>query len=235
MEFRISNTLGPMMGLVGLIVAGHGMAARASESDAAASTSPSAVYVLEPDSSRLYAVVRYERGLLAGALGHDHVIVATGWRGTVDWDPTRSERCRIDVAVPVSGLLVDPGASRAWEGLDGSTSDGDKSTITSNLRGSKQLDMGAHPQIRFSSRQCDPDGTVVGSLSIRGVAVEVTIPMQIEADADGIRARGRFSMLHSDFGFQPFRALAGALRNQDRLELVVDVRGAPPAIPHSNP
>lgn len=198
--------------LFGLCVAGHAAAAPLD-------------YTLSPGQGRLYVVVRNDPSSLASSLGHDHVIVARDWSGTARWDPEAPSNCAIDVTVPVSGLRVDPGNARSWEGFEGETSDSDKQTITKNFQGRRQLDIENHPEIRFAARECTAS-TMVGQLTIRGRSHTVTVPLRVEADEGGIRARGRFSVNHTDFGFEPYKALAGALRNQNRLEFVIDVRGA---------
>lgn len=181
-------------------------------------------YTLSADRGRLYVVVRNQGGTLASALGHDHVVVSTGWSGTARWDAVDPASCVIDVTVPVAGLSVDPGDARSWEGFEGETSASDKQTITRNFRSERQLDIERHPRIRFEARACTGD-SVLGQLTMRGRTHQVTIPMSVQADGGTIRARGRFSVNHTDFGFEPYKALGGALRNQDRLEFVIDVRG----------
>lgn len=219
MKSSLWNTIRAVVVTAGLL----GGPAVAAADDAASDDAVD--YVLDPGEGRLYVLVRYERGTFAGALGHDHVVVATGWSGTATWSAADPTACAIDVAVPVTGLVVDPGSSRSWAGLEGSTPDRDKQTITENLRSDGQLDASAHPSVRFEARRCDRDGTVHGRLSIRGVGADVAVPMDVHADGATLTAQGRFSVAHSDFGIRPFRALGGMLRNDDRLEFVVDVRG----------
>ncbi len=53
--------------------------------------------------------------------------------------------------------------------------------------------------------------------------------MEITADGTSFAGKGRFTLQHSDFGFDPFTALLGSLRNDKALEFVIDVKGAPAA------
>jgi polyisoprenoid-binding protein YceI len=189
-------------------------------------------YDLSAADGRLYVIVRAERGGLFGALGHDHVVVASRFTGRFTWDPEAPEACAVSIDVPVDGLVVDPGSAREWAGLDGTTSDGDKAAIRDNLRGERQLFAEAHPAITWRATGCAVEGervAVTGDLSIRGVTRRLTVPMSIRADGAHVTASGQVELTHTAFGFEPYRALAGALRNQDRLSLVVDVRGAAPA------
>lgn len=201
------------------------------EEPAADEASGPVTYDLQSDSGRLYVLVRYKRGTLGSGLAHDHVVVASGWSGEVTWDADNLAACRVSIDVPVSGLVVDPGSARSWEGLEGSTPDDDKETIRSNFRGDRQLDMENHPQIRFRSTACSPaDGdrvNVSGDLTIHGMSHRVTVPMNIRLNDGRFGATGRFDANHGDFGMRPFSAAFGAVKNDERLSFVVDVTGAP--------
>jgi polyisoprenoid-binding protein YceI len=191
-------------------------------------------YDLDPRQGRIYVVVRAERGGLFGALAHDHVVVATRFTGTVTWDPDNVAACDVRIQVPVDGLSVDPGAARTWVGLEGTTSDSDKATIKENLSGDRQLDRARFPTITYRSTSCAPaegGARVTGVMTVHGVERSVTLPMRITANDASFVASGSFDATHADFGMTPFRALAGAIRNEERLSFVVDVRGVPQAVP----
>lgn len=183
-------------------------------------------YTLEAADSRLYVLVKYDRDALIA--GHDHVVVAQQFDGSVTWNPADPSACDVRISFPVTALAVDPGSSRSWEGLEGATSDGDKSSIAKNLQGKSQLHAAMFPRIAFTSKSCKRSGAgfeVTGSLGIHGVDAPVTALMRIEADADGFSAKGRFSASHSKWSMDPFTAMFGSLRNDDTLEFVVDVNG----------
>ncbi|MCB9672992.1 MAG: YceI family protein [Alphaproteobacteria bacterium] len=188
-----------------------------------------APYALEPDDSRLYVVVRYDREALVA--GHDHVVAATDFVGTVDWEEGDLASCAVSIRFPVTALAVDPLASRGWAGLDGETSDGDKKAITKNMLGRHQLEGDMFPEVSFTSSKCEPaaGGAVVhGTLAIHGVGAPVAAKMRIEADGERLRARGTFEMAHGAWGLVPFSALLGSLRNADPLTFVIDVVGRTP-------
>ena len=186
-------------------------------------------YALAPDQGRLYVVVRYDREGLLARLGHDHVVVAQQYTGSVTWDPEDPAACSVRIDLPVSGLAVDPGDARGWVGLTGTTPESDKSAITRNFRGVDQLDAERFPAITYRSTRCQRGAgdlvAVTGELTIHGVARDVTVPMRIAGDGASLAASGGFALTHTDFGMAPFRALGGGLRNDERLEFVVDVRG----------
>src|SRR5690606_23276724 len=123
---------------------------------------------------------------------------------------------------------------RSWEQLDGETSDGDKAKIRDNLLGSRQLDADRFGTLSFQSSGCAPSGDSVmvsGGLTIHGVTHSVAVPMRIRPLSGAITASGQFDATHADFGMEPFTAMMGALRNDERLTFVVDVRGTARAVP----
>jgi polyisoprenoid-binding protein YceI len=186
-------------------------------------------YALDSSQGRLYVLVRYKRGTLGAGLAHDHVVVAGGWSGSVTWDAANLGACNVTIEAPVGGLSVDPGSAREWESLEDQTSAADKETIRDNLRGSRQLDMNNYSSIRYQSTSCSPvaNGTVnvTGALTIHGVSKTVTVPMTIREGEGSFGATGRFDATHADFGMTPFSAAFGAVKNDQRLSFVIDVRG----------
>lgn len=194
-----------------------------------AQEAPAAVtYKLDAPASWLYVLVRYDRN--ATMAGHDHVVKAVDFDGKVTWNPADPSACAIDISFPVSALQVDPGNARQHVGVEGETAEGDKRKIKANLEGRHQLEADSHPNITYKSTSCAANGDrvdVTGSLNIHGVAKTVKVPMTIAADATSFKANGKFTLKHSDFGFEPFTALLGMLRNAPELEFVVNVKGAP--------
>jgi polyisoprenoid-binding protein YceI len=183
-------------------------------------------YQLDAGKSRLYVLVKYARDATIG--GHDHIVSASTFDGTVVWNEADPSVCDIQISFPVSALTVDPGSSRSWEGLEGETGDGDKSKIQANLSGKHQLDAASFPTISFKSTSCSGSGSsvkVTGDLSMHGKSKSVTTTMNVST-TDGFAAKGSFTADHSSWGMEPFSALLGALRNAPELKFVVDVKGS---------
>lgn len=187
-------------------------------------------YELDAKASRLYVLVKYDRNALIA--GHDHIVAASDFKGRVTWDPSDLSACDVAIDFPVTALTVDPGTSRSWEGLEGTTSEGDKSTIAKNLQSKDQLQADRFPRIAFTSRSCEASGTgfrVTGDLGIHGVTAPVRATMQIQADGEKFSARGSFAASHGTWGMDPFSAMFGSLKNDDNLKFVIDVKGRPAA------
>jgi polyisoprenoid-binding protein YceI len=186
-------------------------------------------YALNPDQSRLYVIVRTDPDALLAGLGHEHTVVATGWEGVVNWPKgTDPADCRVHISVPVKGLVVDPDGYRALAGLPGETPDEDKQKIVTNIRGDRVLDAAVWSDVMFDATSCQAVGSVVnvsGNLTMHGQTVPVTVPMQIDDDANGFHAIGRLEFKGSDWAMQPFRAAAGTIRHSDHLEMRIDLKG----------
>ncbi len=187
----------------------------------------SITYDAIPDESVLYVVVRRDPEALGSSLSHDHVVHASGWRGTIIHSPDRPELCSVELEIEVAGLVADDPTLRERAELPDGPSSRDRREIEANLRAEGQLDAARHPAIRFASRSVarGGDGLVVrGELSIRGRTREIEVPVEVSVSGDVLMASGRFEATHSDFGFEPYSAMLGALRNDQALEFAFEVR-----------
>jgi polyisoprenoid-binding protein YceI len=185
-------------------------------------------FSIDAASSDVYVQLRPADGPILNGLSHHHVIVARRIEGDIHWDPQAPDACRVRVDVPIAGLDVDPERKRAALGFEKSMSDGDRKKTAKNMKAKDQLWADRHPVIEFRSARCEADGEgivrVDGKLSIRGVGKSLSLPVKIEPDAKGLRARVDFEQVHGDFGFEPYSALFGALKNEDSLRFHVDIR-----------
>ncbi len=196
---------------------------------AAAPVATAADYTLTPAKSSIYVQVFKETDTLAANLSHDHVIVATGWSGTVHWDPADPTACVVKINVPVSGLVNDEESMRKRVGYDTVLDAGDRAEVRANMVSKGQLDANAFPNITFRSTGCAASGDkvkVTGDLSIHGVPKRISPSFTIAGDGKSLSASGGFTASASDFGFAPFTALLGALKNKDAMKFTVSVVGA---------
>ena len=209
--------------------------AAAATTAAPATTEPAAPaaadYALKATSSTLFVVVYKDPNTLGAGFAHDHAIAATGWTGKVHWNPSNVAECKIDISVPVSGLKVDPPGFRQKAGINlaDEVDADDKAEITSNFQGSSQLDMAKYTTIGFQSTSCAQSGDKVevsGNMTIRGKARPTKVLMAVTTDGTTLKASGRFDANHTDWGFNPFSAALGAVKNQNKLTFVMDLVGS---------
>jgi polyisoprenoid-binding protein YceI len=184
-------------------------------------------YAINASASTLFVIVKRDPSTLGASFAHDHAVGATGWSGTVHWDPADPSACDIRIQVPVSGLKVDPPGYRVKAGIDPEeVSDSDKAKIADNFWGTSQLNKASFPTISFDSTSCSgADGkyTVNGNMTMRGKVRPTSIPMSITADGQTLKASGRFGAKHTDWGFNPFSAALGSVKNLNELTFVIDV------------
>jgi polyisoprenoid-binding protein YceI len=98
-------------------------------------------------------------------------------------------------------------------------SDGDRREIVSNID-SKVL---RGEPIRFVSDEIDHTGglTVRGRLTIVGVERPASFELRLGEDG---RVTGRLPVVQSEWGIKPYRALMGALKVRDEVEIALDVK-----------
>lgn len=190
---------------------------------------PAATYHVRSESSEL-AVLVFKAGFTP-ALGHDHVIHATRFSGTVSGDPADPARAEVVLAVQVDGLVPDESALRQRYGLAQQLSESDRRRIQATMLGDRQLDAARHPTIGFRStaveRQASDRFFLVGDLTLHGTTRTLRIPVAIRPEAGGIRASGHFEINQSDYGIQPYSAFLGAVANQDRVQVRFDLLVTP--------
>ena len=79
-----------------------------------------------------------------------------------------------------------------------------------------------HPSIEFRGRLDPTSLRVLGELTMLGVRR----PLTIAATHERGRVRASVSLRPSDFGIAPYKALAGAIRLQDRVRVELDLDAA---------
>jgi polyisoprenoid-binding protein YceI len=186
---------------------------------------------LQVDAARTRLVVRtYKEGLGSG-LAHDHVVEATEVSGTVEYDPARPEGSSVVIETRTATLRIDDPAARRRSGVEGEISASERADVAKAMRAPDQLDVARYPTIRFASTRVVPEGEgrlrVTGSLTIRGVTREVSFPVTVALEDGALRARATLRFLQSSFGYRPYSALLGAIRNKDEVSLEVDLVARP--------
>lgn len=162
-----------------------------------------------PDGELL--VLTYREGL-AQKVGHDLVLEVRAWQAAVEVG---------EDGMPVSVTLdADPRSLHVRRGLHGvkPLTDSDRASIRANI--AKQV-LGADP-ITFQSTDVDAFGrqlTVTGDLAMAGTTRPLTFTAALSEDG---RVRATLTLTQSQWGIAPYRALMGALKVRDAVEVVLD-------------
>jgi polyisoprenoid-binding protein YceI len=187
-------------------------------------------FTIDPGQSAL--VVQVFKDGVAARLAHDHVVQARAFSGTVAYDPQKPDASTIDVKVEVGSLQADEPATRRKFGLEGDPSAKDRADIEAAMKSDGQLAAPRFPSITFASTSIakQPDGRflVTGRLTIRGVTQEVKFPAQVTMEGGLLRGRAQLAFKQSSFGYQPYRAALGAIKNKDEVVLHIDLAAKAP-------
>ena len=184
---------------------------------------------IDPERTRL--AVRTHRDGVGSRLAHDHVVEATEVTGPIEYDAGRPEASSVTVEARTASLRVDEPAARRRLGVEGDLSESQRADVSKAMRAADQLDVARHPTIRFASTRVVAEGDgrlrITGSLTLRGVTREVSFPATVALEGGVLRGRATLTFLQSSFGYQPYSALLGAIRNKDEVSLHVDLVAIP--------
>ena len=190
---------------------------------------PPVRFRLKPEASRLEALLFEDPATHNSGRSHDHVVVATGWSGELVWDA--SGVCSGRVVIPVSGLLADREEDRKRAGIEGVLSDADRTLVNLHMAAREQLDAAAFPEIVYTVDGCVSKGeghwVIIGKMSLHGVVSPVPVALTGTFGPEGLAVSGRASFAQSRFGVTPYFALFGQRRNQDTVQLNLELKGEP--------
>jgi hypothetical protein len=190
---------------------------------AAARARGEAVYRIDADQSLV--TVRVHRGGRLARLGHDHVVASRAVEGLVLLARTPAG-ARADLQMALDSLSVDEPGLRAAAGLGTTPSAADIDGTRRNML-DKTLDAARFPYVTLALTHAGgelPQLTLNAAITLHGITRTQPVPVEIESGDDGLRARGRFALLQTDYGITPFSVLGGALEVQDRLDIDFDLR-----------
>jgi polyisoprenoid-binding protein YceI len=103
-------------------------------------------------------------------------------------------------------------------------SDGDR--MRDNLRGPEVLHAARYPSIDLRARYRGSleGGRLEGELVVRGCPRRLALDILVARDGYARTARGAWSGRLTDLGIKPYRALMGALRLEDWIQIRVEAR-----------
>jgi polyisoprenoid-binding protein YceI len=168
----------------------------------------SVVYRISPNS-RLE--VKTGKAGLFGFAGHDHVIRARAFSGSVVYYPA-SSHLEITVIADSLEVLTPPDTAEIRQ-------------VTAAMR-SDILKVDQHHEIRLVSRRVTPaaDGFhIVGALTLVGQTREVPLDVAVQLGLDSLRASTKFSVKQTDFGIKPYSGgPAGIVKVADRVKFTIE-------------
>ena len=191
------HRLSSWVSLVGVVAAVAGSA------QAAAGTKP-----IDVEQSTL-TVFAYKSGLFS-AFADNHIIKAPIAGGSISDDSP----LKVDLTVRSADLRV----------LDPDLSTNKRAEVQARMISAEVLDVMKFPEIAFTSTSVEPAGadrwTVTGRLTIHGRTRTITFAV---SRANG-RYRGDVLIKQRDFGIEPIRIAAGAVKVKDELKVEFDIK-----------
>jgi hypothetical protein len=144
----------------------------------------------------------------AAKAGHDLVIGFGSWEATVEGGDS-----------PSISFTADPGSAEVLEGSGGAKplTDKDKADIKKSITDKV---LGTSP-ITFKSTSVEDNGgqiVVKGDLTIAGKTNSVSIPLS----QSGGKLSGSVTLSQKDYGIKQFKALMGALKVSDQVEVLIE-------------
>jgi polyisoprenoid-binding protein YceI len=192
---------------------------------------PASAATFRVDPSRSSLVVQIFRDGLAAKLGHDHVVEATTFSGSVAYDPSAPALSSVAAQIHTATLKVDDAETRRKFGLEGQPTAADVAEIEKSMKAEGQLDASRFPVITFTSTTITAEAPdrylVTGQLTIRGVTRDVRFPASAVMEGNIFRATATLTFMQSAFGYKPYSALLGAIKNKDAVMLHIHLVAVP--------
>lgn len=171
--------------------------------------------------------VRVLRGGSLARLGHNHVVELPDVHGDI-YLASDLGNSLFDLAVAPAKAVVDPPALRKAQGsgFDTWVSEDARAGTRRNMLGPNVLGAAKFPYVVIRSSRIEgslPNPKVTVDLTLKGVTRTMTIPISVHISGSRLVAKGRFGLLQSAFGIEPYSVLGGALKVKDKVEVVFDI------------
>jgi polyisoprenoid-binding protein YceI len=159
-------------------------------------------------------------------------ITIAGTSNVHDYTATTAEakvtRVEFGDAVPGPTFWEDvqkPGGLQAFDlSIPAATLKSSKDGLDKNMY--KALKVTQHPQITFSlTRMEGAPGALkaFGTLTVAGVAQEVTLPLKTTPKGAGLMVTGELNVLMTDYGIAPPKAMLGMVRADPKIKITFEV------------
>lgn len=191
-------------------------------------------FAIDSGHTEIVAITAPE-GLLAAA-SHGHVLEAKQPVGTVQMNPAEPESLQVSVEVNPNFFINDDPAAVKRHGVKNDLSNTDREKVARNARSPQQLDASKFSRITFRSTRATkrPDGSLLltGTLSIKGVPVEIQAPITYTVTPERFTGETEFAIKQTAFGITPFSIGLGTVKNADQVLIRVKLAAnTTPAVP----
>ena len=192
---------------------------------------PISIYANPDPQSRLYKLdsassivrIKVTKGGAMAKFGHDHIVASRDVQGYLLLGEDNS--CRADFFTSLNQLIVDDPILRDEAKL--LTTPSEKDIVGTKANMLVSLEASDFPFVQLQSLDCTGamDGQpVAASIGLHGVIQEQRLTMTVtQTNANNMLISGRFEILQTDFGIEPFSVFNGLLKVEDRLEITYQI------------
>jgi len=162
--------------------------------------------------------------------GHEHGVEGKIKSG---WLVLGASKQAGEIIFDMRSFRADTPAARRYVGLSGTTDRRTRRQIDANMLGPSVLDIAHYPTATFRLRSAvplqkkgRPTATMYrlqGDLTLHGVTQPLQIDVEVVPQKEGLRMRGRFSLLQTWFGITPFSKALGFVGVSDQLTIYGDL------------
>jgi polyisoprenoid-binding protein YceI len=162
--------------------------------------------------------------------GHEHAVMGQLQSGSIRLGATENAG---KLVFDMSNFTADEDVARKYLRLHGTTNAEMQSKVTANMLGPHVLDVANFQTVEFEVRSArrlaEPSQRGLaayefqGTLTLHAVSRPVTFVAEVEHHGGWDRLVGRFAILQSDFGIQPYTAAFGAVGVADQLTIYGDL------------
>lgn len=170
---------------------------------------------IDPSTGSLRVVVEKDGPLRA--LGHDHVLRAPAFEGSVELSGASA---KLVLTIDAQALTIDRPDERRDQHW-GSITEADIPKIEASMRGPAGLDVARFPTLRLVSESIEPVAgekdtwLVTGRFSLHGSTQTIDFPVVMTDGLGGRWFSGYVRLRPSDYGIKPFSLFLGGLRVKD--------------------
>ena len=157
-------------------------------------------------------------GGMGSKMGHDLVMEASNWRGTVNLDADNPSATSVDVTVDARAFHV----LQASGGLK-PFSEKDRGDIGNNSN--KTLNTGKYPEIVFKSTGVSgmaPNLRLAGNLTICGETKPISLDVNVQDGPSETKLTAKTQIVQTNFGVKPYSKI-GVLKVKDEIDLQIEL------------
>ena len=164
-------------------------------------------------------------------LGHNHGVEGRLKSGSLQLDGSDAGG---ELVFDMTSFDADTDAARRYVGLAGSTDASTKQQVNANMKGAAVLDVQRYPTAKFvvdgvkrtekKSREEHPLYELSGKFTLHGQTRPLKLEASVEERSEGLRLRGKFSILQTQYGIRPYSKAFGAVGVADQLTIYGDIQ-----------